>query len=64
VPPRRKKAILAVLLSGFHHMKVEQSIAIDRLTLMKQETIDAPFRMLDEAVLTIGQGARGVKPLA
>lgn len=64
VPQRRKKVILAVLLNGFHLMKVEKSIAIDRLALMKQETTDAPFRMLDEAVLTIGQGTRGVKPRA
>ncbi len=54
VPQRRKKAILAVLLSGFHHMKVERSIAIDRLALMKQETSEAPFRVLDEATLKIG----------
>jgi hypothetical protein len=57
IPQRRKKAILAVLLSGFHHMKVERSIAIDRLALMKQETTEAPFRVLDEAALKIG--ARG-----
>ncbi len=37
VPPRRKKAILAVLLNGFRQMKVESSIAIDRLALMKQQ---------------------------
>jgi hypothetical protein len=64
VPQRRKKAILAVLLNGFRHMKVERSIAVDRLALMKQETTDAPFRVLDEAVLRTGQGARGVKPPA
>jgi hypothetical protein len=54
VPQRRKKAILAVLLNGFHHMKVEPSIAIDRLALMKQETPKAPFRVLDQAVLKTG----------
>ncbi|MGA9951094.1 MAG: DUF1045 domain-containing protein, partial [Xanthobacteraceae bacterium] len=64
VPPRRKKAILALLLSGFHHMSVERSIAVDRLALMRQETTDAPFRVLDEAMLRIGQGARGLKPPA
>jgi Protein of unknown function (DUF1045) len=58
VPQRRKKAILAVLLNGFHYMKVERSIAIDRLALMKQDTTDAPFRVLDEAALKIGAGAR------
>jgi hypothetical protein len=64
VPQRRKKAILAVLLNGFHHMNVERSIAVDRLALMKQETTDAPFHVLDEAMLRIGQGARGVMPPA
>lgn len=62
VPQRRKKAILAVLLNGFHHMNVERSIAVDRLALMKQEATDAPFGVLHEAVLRIGQGARGVEP--
>jgi Protein of unknown function (DUF1045) len=58
VPRRRKKAILQVLRDGFHHMKVEGSIAIDRLTVVKQETPQAPFRVLAEAVLNIGAGAR------
>ena len=53
-----------MLLNGFHHMNVERSIAVDRLALMKQETTDAPFGVLDEAVLRIGQGARGVEPPA
>jgi putative phosphonate metabolism protein len=58
VPPRRKKAILAVLLNGFRRMSVEPSIAIDRLALMKQESSDAPFRVVSEAALKIGNGAR------
>jgi putative phosphonate metabolism protein len=59
VPQQRKKAVLAMLGDGFQHMKVEPSIAIDRLTLMKQETERAPFRVLDEAALKIGEVARG-----
>jgi hypothetical protein len=59
VPQRRKKAILAALQRGFQHMKVEPSITVDRLALMKQGTPQAPFRVLGEAVLKIGEGARG-----
>jgi hypothetical protein len=51
VPQRRKQAVLAALRDGLHQMKVEQSMTIERLALMKQETPDAPFRVLDEAVL-------------
>jgi putative phosphonate metabolism protein len=58
VPPRRKKAILAVLLDGFRHMKVEPSVAVDRLALMKQESPDAPFRVVSEAALKVGKSAR------
>ncbi len=58
VPPRRKKAILAVLLNGFRQMKVESSIAIDRLVLMKQESPEASFRVVDEAALKIGKSLR------
>jgi putative phosphonate metabolism protein len=54
VPPRRKRAILDVLHDGFRAMRVERSVAVDRLTLMKQETAEGPFRVLDEAVLGIG----------
>ena len=56
VPQRRKQAVLAALRDGLHHMKVEPSITIERLALMKQETADAPFRVLDEAVLNVGAG--------
>jgi hypothetical protein len=51
VPQRRRKAIIEVLRDGLHHMKVEGSIALDRITLMKQETAQAPFRVLDQPVL-------------
>jgi putative phosphonate metabolism protein len=59
VPQRRKKAVLAVLLNVYRHMKVEPSIAIDRLALMKQETPSAPFRVLNDAELEMGAGVRG-----
>jgi putative phosphonate metabolism protein len=58
VPQRRKKAILAVLLNGFHQMNVEPSIATDRLALMKQELPDMPFRVVSEVALKIGKSAR------
>jgi Protein of unknown function (DUF1045) len=57
VPQRRKKAILAVLLNGLRHMKVERSIAVDRLALMRQETSDTAFRVVSEAILKIGNSA-------
>jgi hypothetical protein len=59
VPERRRRAILAELRDGLAHMKVERSIAIDRLALMKQESPDVPFRVLGEAVLKIGESAPG-----
>jgi hypothetical protein len=58
VPPRRKQVVLAALRDGLHHMKVEPSITIERLALMKQETPDAPFRVLGEARLEVGAGVR------
>ena len=58
VPQRRKQAVLAALRDGLHHMKVEPSITIERLALMKQETPDVPFRVLDEAMLKVGAGVR------
>jgi putative phosphonate metabolism protein len=57
VPPRRRKAILEVLREGLHHMKVESAIALDRLTLVKQETAQAPFRVVDQPVLKIVDSA-------
>jgi hypothetical protein len=58
VPQRRKQVVLAALRDGLHHMKVEPSITIERLALMKQDTPDAPFRVLDEAVLKTGASVR------
>jgi hypothetical protein len=58
VPQRRKQMVLAALRDGFRQMKVEPSITIERLALLKQETPDAPFHLLDEAVLKVGAGIR------
>ena len=51
VPPRRRSAVSEALLNGLNRMRVEQSIAIDRLALLKQESADASFRMLSESRL-------------
>lgn len=51
VPPSRRKAIIATLLDGFHRMRVEPSIAIDRLALLKQESADGAFRVVSESML-------------
>jgi Protein of unknown function (DUF1045) len=58
VPPGRKQVVLAALRDGLHHMKVEPSMTIERLALMKQETPEAPFRVLDEAALKAGAAVR------
>jgi hypothetical protein len=58
VPQRRKQAVLAALRDGLRHMKVEPSTTVERLVLMKQETPDAAFRVLDEAALKIGSAVR------
>lgn len=58
VPQGRKQAVLAELLDVFHDVKVEPAMTIDRLALMKQETPQAPFRVLDEVELKVGAGAR------
>ncbi len=54
VPPQRKQMVLAELLDLFHDIKVEPSMIIDRLAVMKQESPDGPFRVLDEAMLKTG----------
>ena len=54
VPLRRRKAILTILLSGFHRMHIERSISVDRLALLKQESPDASFRVVSEAPFTAG----------
>lgn len=46
VPTPRRKAVHAALLDGFKRMKVEASIALDRLALVKQDSPDASFRVV------------------
>jgi hypothetical protein len=54
VPVRRRKAIQANLLDGMHRLPVERSIAIDRLTLLKQDSPGAFFRVIGGATLQDG----------
>lgn len=54
VPPRRRKAVIETLLDSFHRMRVELSIAIDRLALVKQETPDSAFRLVSKSRLGTG----------
>lgn len=54
VPARRQSKILAVLLAGFHRMNDEQPVAVDRLALLKQESLDTPFRVISESTLGTG----------
>lgn len=58
VPARRRKAVLATLLEGFHGLSVERSVAVDRLVMLRQDRPDASFRVLSEALLTTAPGAR------
>lgn len=54
VPASRRKAILAALLGCFRELRVEASIAIDRLTLLKQDTPDSAFRVVSQSSLKAG----------
>ncbi|MFZ0425512.1 MAG: DUF1045 domain-containing protein [Xanthobacteraceae bacterium] len=58
VPVRRRKAIQASLVAGMHRLPVERSIAIDRLTLLKQDSPDAFFRVVGGAALKTGAARR------
>ncbi len=58
VPARRRKAIQASLLATMHRLPVERSIAIDRLTLLKQGSPDGFFRVVGVAALQGGAGRR------
>lgn len=49
--PSPRKAIIATLLDGFHRMRVESSVAIDRLALLKQESAAGAFRLVSESTL-------------
>jgi hypothetical protein len=54
VPVRRRKVVLGILLDGFHRMRVESAVPIDRLALLKQATPDASFRVVAEAPFKAG----------
>jgi hypothetical protein len=51
VPTGRRKATLAILLQTFRHSGIEASVAVDRVTLVKQETPDTAFRVVSDAAL-------------
>jgi len=51
VPPNRRRALGASLLGGLDRMRVERSVAIDRLALLKQESAAASFRIVSESSL-------------
>jgi len=51
VPLRRRKLALAALLDVFHRMGVEQSIAVDQLVLVKQDSPDVSFRIISRCAL-------------
>jgi hypothetical protein len=54
VPASRRKAILGTLLNGFRTMRVEASIAIDQLALLKQDTLASAFRVVSQSTLKTG----------
>jgi hypothetical protein len=54
VPQRRRKAVIAVLLQGLRDMKVEPSVVVDRLALLRQDTTDAAFGVIGEVQLKLG----------
>jgi hypothetical protein len=58
VPARRRKAIEASLLAGMQRLPVEHAIAIDRLSLLKQDSPDAFFRVVGVAALQGGAARR------
>jgi hypothetical protein len=51
VPASRQETIGAALQTIFQHMGVENTIAVDRLALVKQDAPDAAFRVVSEAAL-------------
>jgi hypothetical protein len=65
VPLRRRKAVLSILLSGFHRMHIESSVPVDRLALLRQATPDASFRVVGEARLKPDDrvGASFIQPI-
>jgi hypothetical protein len=51
LPASRRQGVLSVLQRIFDQMYVEQSVAIDRLALVKQDHAHARFRILCQAEL-------------
>ncbi len=51
VPPRRRSPILAALIDAFHRMGVEQSVTVDQLALVKQDSPDVSFRIVSRCPL-------------
>jgi hypothetical protein len=51
VPASRRKPVLAVLLATFRRMRIEPVVAVDRLALVKQDTAEAPFRVISDCAL-------------
>jgi putative phosphonate metabolism protein len=54
IPASRRKPVLVALQSSFRRAAIEPSIAVDRLILVKQDTADACFRVVSDAVLGAG----------
>jgi hypothetical protein len=54
IPPSRRREILAALQDEFRRMRVERSIAVDRLALVKQVSPAASFRVVSHAGLDGG----------
>ena len=54
VPPNRRKAVGEILLDGFRRMGVDQPIAVDQLSLVKQDTPATAFRIVSSCALRAG----------
>lgn len=52
LPPRRRGAIVAALLDNFRRMRVEPSIAVDGIALVKQDSPNGSFRIIDRCMLS------------
>jgi hypothetical protein len=53
-PAGRRKAILAILLQNFRQSRIEPSVTIDRVALVKQDSPDASFRVVSDVTLGAG----------
>lgn len=54
VPASRRKSILSILLKIFRQGGIETAVAIDRVSLVKQEAPDASFRVISDVALGAG----------